>query len=460
MAPAKKSIRLNRRGVVLIISMIFVLIFTALAVSMATMSGTNVQLASNQHKLNSALSAAQSGLDVMQYWLTRVKIPDSTVPSNYLSEIVNTLQNDLTVNSISNISINYDGSTITVPSVLLASAGDMRFEVSIRQLNDDTLEMDVTGGNSQVARTVRVNYKIEPDVNPVFDFGIATKGPLNMQGSPNVDGLNQSIEADVYIESANDNTALSMKGKSSIAGDVSIFNPLASPSVSNSSSIGGETGQDAIDNHIFPASYTDFPVLNPSAFENYIENVFDSSTDTTTNLTLENIRIPAGTNPHFSGHVILKGIVFIESPNIVEFTGNADVIGIIIGDGDLDFPSDENQLNFLGNVDSHSVSELDDTFGDIREETGTFLLAPGFSASFGGSFSTLNGVIAASGIEFWGNAGGTINGSVINYGETPMSLDGSVDLVFNRPPLTENPAGFETTMILEFQRGTYTELAL
>jgi hypothetical protein len=144
----------------------------------------------------------------------------------------------------------------------------------------------------------------------------------------------------------------------------------------------------------------------------------------------------------------------------VEFTGNADVIGIIIGDGDLDFPSDENQLNFLGNVDSHSVSELDDTFGDIREETGTFLLAPGFSASFGGSFSTLNGVIAASGIEFWGNAGGTINGSVINYGETPMSLDGSVDLVFNRPPLTENPAGFETTMILEFQRGTYTELAL
>jgi Tfp pilus assembly protein PilX len=306
MAPAKKSIRLNRRGVVLIISMIFVLIFTALAVSMATMSGTNVQLASNQHKLNSALSAAQSGLDVMQYWLTRVKIPDSTVPSNYLSEIVNTLQNDLTVNSISNISINYDGSTITVPSVLLASAGDMRFEVSIRQLNDDTLEMDVTGGNSQVARTVRVNYKIEPDVNPVFDFGIATKGPLNMQGSPNVDGLNQSIEADVYIESANDNTALSMKGKSSIAGDVSIFNPLASPSVSNSSSIGGETGQDAIDNHIFPASYTDFPVLNPSALENYIENVFDSSTDTTTNLTLENIRIPAGTNPHFSGHVILK----------------------------------------------------------------------------------------------------------------------------------------------------------
>ena len=461
MTPVKKPIRLNRRGVVLIISLIFVLIFSALAVSMATLSGTNVQLASNQQKVNSALLAAQSGLQVMQYWLTRVTIPNSTVPSNYLSTIVNTLQNDLAANSISNISLNYDGSTITVPPVLLASTGDMKFEAAIRQLNDDTLEMDVTGTNGQITRTIRVNYNIEPDINPIFDFGIATKGPLNMQGSPSVDGLNQSIEADVYIESANDDVALSMKGKSTISGDVSIFNPNASPSVSNSSSIGGETGQDAIENHVTTnVPYTNFPVPDPGAFENYVENIFDPSTDTTTNLTLENIKIPADTNPHFSGHVILKGIVFIESPNIVEFTGNADIIGIIIGDGDLNFPSDENQLNFRGNVDSHSVSELDATFGDIRQETGTFLLAPGFSASFGGSFETLNGVIAASGIEFFGNAGGTIKGSVINYSETPMSLDGSVDLVFNNFELTENPAGFETTMILEFQRGTYTELAL
>jgi len=473
MAPLKKTVRLNRRacchvlrresqrqGAVLIVSMIFVLIFSALAVSMATLSGNNVQLASNQQKVNSALLAAQSGLQVMQYWLTRVTIPNSTVPSNYLSTIVNTLQNDLTTNSISNISLSYDGSTITVPSVLLTSAGDMRFEAAIRQLNDDTLQMDVTGTNGQITRTIRVDYNIEPDINPIFDFGIATKGPLNMQGSPSVEGLNQSIEADVYIESANDDVALSMKGNSTISGDVSIFNPNASPSVSNSSSIGGETGQDAIENHIFTASYTDFPVPNPGAFENYVENVFDSSTDTTTNLTLENIRIPAGTDPHFSGHVILKGIIFIESPNIVEFTGNVDIIGIIIGDGDLNFPSDENQLNFRGNVDSHSVSELDSTFGDIRQETGTFLLAPGFSASFGGSFETLNGVIAASGIEFFGNAGGTIKGSVINYSETPMSLDGSVDLVFNNSDLTEHPAGFETTMVLEFQPGTYTELVL
>ncbi|MFB0553247.1 MAG: pilus assembly PilX N-terminal domain-containing protein [Phycisphaerae bacterium] len=461
MALTKKLVLLNHRGVVLIISMIFVLIFSALAISMATLSGTNVQLASNQHKLNSTLSAAQSGLEVMQYWLTRVIIPNSTQPSNYLSTIVSILQNDLADNNISNISLSFVGSTITIPSVTLASADHLSFEAAIRQLNDNTLQLDVTGRNDQITRTIRVNYNIKPYRNPIFDYGIATKGPLNMQGNPNVDGLNQSVEADVYIESANNDDALLMKGNSAIAGDVSIANPDAIPSVSNSSSIGGETGQDAIDNHIIiPAPYTDFPVPNPVAFENYVDNIFEPTTDTTTNLTLENIRIPPDTNPHFSGHVILKGIVFIESPNIVEFTGNADITGIIIGDGDLNFPYDENQLIFRGNVDSRSVSELDATFGDIREETGTFLLAPGFSTSFGGSFETLNGVIAASGIEFFGNAGGTINGSVINYSDNPMTLDGSIDLVFDRLGLIEIPAGFDTDKVLEFQPGTYTELAL
>ena len=453
-----KNVLQNRRGAVLIISMIFVLIFSTLAVSMATMSGTNVQLASNQRKLNSTLSAAHSGLEAMQYWMKRVTIPDSTHPSDYLSTVFSSFQNDLADNSITNINPGYSSSTITIPPVILASVFNINFEATIEQLNNNTLQMDVTGRSNQITRKIRVNYNIAPKKHPIFDYGIATKGPLHLQGSIEVNGLNDSSEANVYIESTNNNDALSLKGSSTIAGDVSISNPLANPSVSNSSSIGGETGQDAIDNHVtVNADSTDFPIPDPTAFEHYVVNTFDPATDTTTDMTLENIRIPAGTDPHFSGHVTLKGIVFIDTPNIVTFTGNTDIIGIVIGDGDLDYPSVDNKLIFRGNVDSSSVSQLDATFGDIRQETGTFLLAPGFDASFGGSFNTINGVIAASGIEFFGNAGGTVNGSIINYGENPMTLDGSVDLVFNRSGLTEYPAGFETSLGLEFQPETYTE---
>jgi len=453
-----KNVLKNRRGAVLIISMIFVLIFSTLAVSLVTMSGTNVQLASNQHKLNSTLSAAHSGLEAMQYWMDRITIPNSTSPSNYLSTVFSSLQNDLAANSITNISASYSGSTITIPPVMLASADNMNFEATIEQLNNNTLQMDVIGRSDQITRTIRVNYNIAPKKHPIFDYGIATKGPLHLQGSTEVNGLNDTTEANVYIESTNNNDALSLTGNCSIAGNVSISNIFANPSVGNSSSIGGETGQDAIDNHVnTELNSIDFPIPDPAAFEHYVVNTFDPATDTTTDMTLENIRIPADTNPHFSGHVTLKGIVFIETPNIVEFTGNTEIIGIVIGDGDLDYPSDDNQLIFRGNVDSSSVSQLDATFGNITQETGTFLLAPGFDASFGGSFNTINGVIAASGIEFFGNAGGTVNGSIINYGEDPMTLVGSVDLVFNRSGITENPAGFETTMVLEFQPETYSE---
>jgi len=455
----KKALK-NRRGAVLIISMIFVLIFSTLAVSLVTMSGTNVQLASNQHNANSTLSAAHSGLEAMQYWMKRVTIPDSTQPSDYLSTVFSCLQNDLTANSITNISPSYSSSTINISPVNLATPENINFEATIEQLNN-TLQMEVIGTSGQITRKIRVNYNIAPEQNPIFDYGIATKGPLHLLGNTDIDGLNENAEANVYIESLNDNDALSLQGNCSIAGDVSIHNHLANPSVSNSSSIGGESGQDAIDNHVTTElNSIDFPVPEPADFEHYVENTFDPATDTTTDMTLENIRILPNTNPHFSGHVTLKGIVYIETPNIVEFTGNTDIIGIIIGNGDLNNPSDDNQLIFRGNVDSSDVSQLDATFGDIRQETGTFLLAPGFDASFGGSFNTINGVIAASGIEFFGNAGGTVNGSVINYSDNPMTLDGSIDLIFDRLGLIEIPAGFDTDKILEFQPGTYTELAL
>jgi len=247
-----------------------------------------------------------------------------------------------------------------------------------------------------------------------------------------------------------------MTGNSAIAGDVQIGNPDAWASVGNPASIGGETGQDAIDNHVtIGAPPFNFPQFDIIRFEDYVENVLDPGTDTSGNLTLENIRILADTNPHFSGNVILNGIVFVESPNIVRFTGNTEITGIIIGEGDLDFPSADNQLIFSGNVSSQSVSELGAGFGDLREETGTFLLAPGFSLSFSGNFETLNGVIAASAIEFSGNAGGTINGTLMNYGEDPMTLDGSVDLVFDHSAI-QIPAGFESEIVLQYDPCSYS----
>jgi hypothetical protein len=278
-----------------------------------------------------------------------------------------------------------------------------------------------------------------------------------------MEGVNLSVESNVYIESENASLALSIIGNSHIAGDVKIVNPIANVLLQGNAGIGGETGQKAVNDHVtFGVPLTDFPIPNPGHFRDYATNIVNSSTNFGTNATYENIKIVAGTNPNFTGNLTLKGIVFIETPNVVKFSGNVNIIGIIVGNGNYMDDSGTNQITITGNVTSHSVTELSDEtkFAGIKNETGTFMLVPGFKAEFGGNFSTaLCGAIAANGIMFHGNAGGTIHGSVINYSDDEMTLSGNTDLYFNRSGVTEVPAGFEPEIILTYVPDSYTEIA-
>jgi hypothetical protein len=154
--------------------------------------------------------------------------------------------------------------------------------------------------------------------------------------------------------------------------------------------------------------------------------------------------------------------VFVDTPNIVKFTGTADLVAIVVGAGDLCDNSATNQITFLGNVQSLPVSELPyvEQFTGLHDETGTFVMAPGFHVSLGGSFTTLSGAIAANGIEFFGNAGGIIQGSIINYSDEQMSLAGNNDLFFNRSGIDTVPAGFVPEIVLHYNPVTYSEITL
>ena len=324
----------------------------------------------------------------------------------------------------------------------------------------NTLNVLVTGSSRKVDKPVAVTYQFDTVGNPIFDYGIATKGPLSMQGNVDVDGYNESIEASVYIESSDTLLALEMTGKSSIAGDVTIANPGAYVDIATNSSVHGETGAGALDHVTIGGDMCDFPSPNPAQFVGYVAHTFQAG-DPTSNVTLTNVEIPANTNPTFSGHATIRGIMYIRAPNTVSFTGNAEVHGVILADGDLGHPSSDCYIDFGGTVDSYDVSTLpQEEFGTLTEHTGTFLLAPGFRVYFRGDFAALNGVIAASGVEFHGNAGGTINGSVINYSDDCMSLAGNTGLVFNRSGMDECPAGFEPTKVLRCVPESYTEPSL
>ena len=452
----------KRNGAVLIISLIFILVFSALAVSMAAISGTNVQVSENLRKSNHARACAESGFDVIRFWLNRVSISGIVSEEQRFNYIAASLQSELADEYITNVTASYNGSSITIPSVTLNSENASSFSAVITPLDTETLRIDVTGTYGSITRTIRANYYFGERGNTVFDFGVATKGPLSLTGNIELEGVNVSVEASVYIESQNSNLALSIIGNSQIAGDVSIVNSLANVDLQGGQAgIGGETGQDAIENHVtFGTPPSEFPEPNPSLFEPYITSIVDTNTDTTSDATFENVRILANTNPDFSGHVTLKGIIYIETPNVVDFTGNVDITGIVVGDGSLEDNSGINQIVFRGDVESHPITELpvETQFYGLHDQTGTFVMAPGFNVSFGGSFSTLSGAIAGNGIEFFGNAGGIINGSIINYSDEEMTLSGNSDLYFNRSGTGEAPAGFVPEIVLVYNPTSYTEI--
>ena len=105
----RKPSRRERSGAMLIIAMMFVVVFSALAVCMATLSGNNVQLASNHQNINAALAAAQSGQEVVRYLVSRVLIPSSTPQDQYFNEIITAVRNDMTTNGIAVVRTQRDG---------------------------------------------------------------------------------------------------------------------------------------------------------------------------------------------------------------------------------------------------------------------------------------------------------------------------------------------------------------
>jgi hypothetical protein len=271
-------------------------------------------------------------------------------------------------------------------------------------------------------------------------------------------GVNDNWEADIYIESAGNMTALTVVGNTNFDGDIEIGNPSATVDFQQDVQIAGDTGQAAIDNHVtIGADPVDFPTPDTARFQPYATgDVIDSSTDLSVNNILVNCKIAAGTNPVFPKSVTIQGILLIESPNIVTFSRNVALEGIMVAEGDLTNPGTD-KINFLGNFASGSYPSGAE-FDAIRQEEGSSIIAPGFAAEFAGNFSTLEGVIAVSGAYFTGNCAAQIKGTIINYSDDPMVVEGNASMNFDRANSPKVPAGFDTHRALYCDPSTYSEI--
>jgi len=176
-----------------------------------------------------------------------------------------------------------------------------------------------------------------------------------------------------------------------------------------------------------------------------------------TGITLTNATIKGGTNPVFGGSVTIEGILFIESPNKIRFDRNVALHDIMVADGDVHNPDPgTNSIDIMGNFESHPYPDGME-FDPIRQEVGSSIIAPGFYTTFAGNFSTLEGVVAVSGAHFAGNMNAQINGTIINYSDSPTVVEGNATMNFDRVDSTKTPAGFDLYRELDYEPVSYSE---
>jgi len=196
----KRNINHRRRGATLILSMLFVLIFSGLAVSLATMSGANVQMASNQHRAKTALYAAQSGLDCAKYIVNTVTLGQTsvnTVTTEQANQVWTALcqhvQNEaLDGKSVPSASRFCDaagsGDQLTTPA-LDFDGSNVDFSVRFYRYDSDplTIRLQSTGANEATTRKVGVTMAVTKD-REVLTYAMAGRGRMWLTGDTTIHG--------------------------------------------------------------------------------------------------------------------------------------------------------------------------------------------------------------------------------------------------------------------------------
>ena len=98
------------------------------------------------------------------------------------------------------------------------------------------------------------------------------------------------------------------------------------------------------------------------------------------------------------------------------------------------------------------------TYANLRSLTGAFLLAPGFDVNFSGNFGTIAGSIIAGQVSMTGNAGGTVQGSVITTEDQPLTLNGTSNITIASTGTSNYPAGVSFGSYYSPLPDTYVEI--
>lgn len=208
-------------GAVLVLAMVFIVMFSALAVAFASFSGTNVQVATSHHTGNKALHAAQSGLECAKYLVTSVTQSASwpaPTDKNYVTDeqadtvwtvlcqyAQDTRIDGLTVPEPTAVA---GGQELVMPAMGFGSGnGQFVLRFSRSDAKPRVIHIESTGTFGQASRKISMKLDITKD-RKVLEYAIATQGRMWLTGNTTIHGNLYSSYGRKYNSSGTSYTLL------------------------------------------------------------------------------------------------------------------------------------------------------------------------------------------------------------------------------------------------------------
>jgi hypothetical protein len=439
--------------------MAFLIVFVVMAIGFYGAVNTAVQIADNEQHGAKALLAAESGLQFIRYHLCNVRIPAGTKPADVMAELHKDLRAQLenTPNMGAN-TVGLSGGVISIPEypggyLALDAAGHTRFRVTLTQSGDDVIckVSGYCGSTTSDSRTLSIQFTRYNYPTSVFDYAVTSRGGVSMmKGSVGGFGGVSADSIATVMSTKASSPAISISG-GAIGGDISLTDP-ALAWISGGTVAGTSSVPDILANHTHVVKDVNFPAFDTTVFAQYATSTYSGGS------TLKNVRIPPNTNPKFNGGALIEGILYIESPNTVEFRGNTLLRGFIVFENKG--TSAVNKIDMRGNV-SHLPIPPGAEFDSLRNITGIAVLAPTTSMVVSGSVdSSMVGSVILGSFQNGGSADW-----IIDQG-TLLTADPGLAAVFNGKTVKFKSVGkdFKPTLGMKYDERfvpvvtTYKEL--
>jgi hypothetical protein len=455
--------RARRHGIASLLAMLYMIIFSALALGFYAAVTMANQLAHNDEKAMNAQIATESGLKFIQLQLATVSIPGNTPPNQMMQEVLKDLvAQQGTSENLAGRPITLVGSTIHFPAgadqFVALDAYGAGFRAEITDNGDGLLKVKVHGRYRGVliSRAAELFYEPVTRSTNIFDFGIVTRGPIYVSGGGVIGGGTDPAHGSI-LSLSESNVPVSLSGTSGIAGDVFMTNPKGTVSISGGGvTIAGESIPALRAQHIHAGvDAPELPTTDSGVFLPYATNPYEPGKTVYTN-----VIIPPNTNPTFSSDTTIQGVLYIKYPNKVSFNSKTIIRGTVVAENGAT-PGPNNQISFGGGVEAYGVDTLPTDAvpanSPLRQLLGSTLLAPGFHVTLSGHSGSIGGVMLAHSFEFVGSSGGVINGTFIGLGDVTMKFTGGASIARTKVP-GPIPAGLVFSKTFKPLRKTYTEV--